>query len=451
MSASGLVRVVVLLACAALLELAGCSSRRQPTAVASAAGPYDFRAAEELLRQELRALDGHVAVILRQGARELFRFQAGDIGFDTRTRMASVSKTISAGVLLSLVDEGLIGLDERLGDLLPGFEENGLGAPTVTDCWGMRHGIEAWRPFQRVAGMSLERSVERIGARGSLAFEPGTRLAYDGKGMQCMGRVAELRTGESWPALARARIFEPCDMPRADYLQFAPNPAVPAGLRSSANELMNFAQMVIDGGAFQGQRVLSRASVERLFTNATRGLPVEDSPWPAQHALYPYGVDPDYGFGTWILAEEPATQHVEEIVGAGAWGSFLWIDRRRALTAVLVTDVRAGSQDSTDAALGLFAIAREVVEGAQVRELSATGGEGEVRLRWKLPAGASGARVYGAQRPIRDLFDLRQATLLATVGGEETAVPGAAYYAVTATFEDFENTALVPAGNAIGR
>jgi|GEM_PF-6192364 len=65
-----------------------------PPAVADAQ-PYDFAAAEELLTSELPKLKGHVAVIVRQGGTELHRYQAGDIGFDTRTRLAgSVSTRI---------------------------------------------------------------------------------------------------------------------------------------------------------------------------------------------------------------------------------------------------------------------------------------------------------------------------------------------------------------------
>ena len=95
-----------------------------------------------------------------------------------------------------------------------------------------------------------------------------------------------LRTGEAWEDIARSRIFDRCDMPESDYRQFDPNPAVAGGLRSSAVETMNYAQMIIDRGWFANERVLSNVSVERLFINATRGLPVHNSPWPESHPLY---------------------------------------------------------------------------------------------------------------------------------------------------------------------
>jgi CubicO group peptidase (beta-lactamase class C family) len=267
--------------------------------------------------------------------------------------------------------------------------------------------------------------------------------------MQTVGRIAELRTGQTWEQIASTRIFDRCAMPTADYQEFAPNPAVAGGMRGSADETIRYAQMVVDRGWYAGQRVLSDASIEQLFTNATRDLPVHASPWPVAHPLYPYGADPDYGFGTWILAENPATQHVEEIVGAGAWGSLMWIDRRRGLTAVLITDVPAGTQGSLDAALGLFAIARKLVESEQARNLVALHEGASIRLRWERGAGSIGSRLYGSTKPIRDLFDLRTAVVLGQTVADTLLVPVYPHYAVTTVFARLENTALVPRRNSV--
>ncbi len=421
------------------------------TSLVAVGQPYDFAAADDLLTEALPNLNNHVAVILRQDGVELYRFRAGDIGYDTQIRMASFTKTVSAGVILALVDEGLLALDERVGDTYPLFEASGIGDPTVLDAWAMRHGIETPLEYQRDPRFTLAESITRIGVTGYPVFAPGEQLGYDGAGMQVTGGIAQLRCNQLWAAIAQTRVFDACDMPQTDYGQFDPNPAVAGGLRSTAEESMNYAQMIIDGGWYAGQRVLSDAAIDHLFTNYTRGLPVFGSPWPAEHALYPYGVDPDYGFGGWVLAENPTTDHVEEIVGAGAWGSYLWIDRRRGLTAVLFTDVLPGSQASMTPALALCQIAREQVESAQVGHLSAVRFGAEVCLAWQAPPDALHVRVYGADRPIRDIFALRDATLLEETALATATVPPFAHYAVTAVFPALENTALVPGGNATRR
>jgi CubicO group peptidase (beta-lactamase class C family) len=416
------------------------------------AQPYDFANANALLEAERLNLDGHVAVLIRQDGTEVFRrrFQLGDIDFDTQVRMASFTKTVSAGVVLSLVEDGVLALDERLGDALPAYQAGGIGDPTFLDCWSMRHGIETPGEYHRSALLTLEQSIAAIGLQGFTVFTPpGSQLGYDGVGQHSVGAVGVFRTGLDWESLAQARIFGPCAMVNSDYQQFAPNPAIAGGLRSTANDTIQYAQMIIDRGWFDGERVLNEASIARLFTNETRGLPVYHSPWPPTHPLYPYGCDPDYAFGAWVLAENPQTAHVEEIIGAGAWGSYIWIDRRRALTGVLITDVPAGSQSSTDAALGIFDIARREIDSAQAGRLRAVQLGGDVCLSWNPAPGSSATRIHGADAPIRDIFDLREAVPLGQTTSANATVPPYDFYAVTAEFDAFHNPALSPARNAL--
>ncbi|QDV04692.1 Beta-lactamase [Planctomycetes bacterium Poly30] len=413
-------------------------------------GPYDFRDATTLLEAELPKLSGNVAVLVRQNGREIYRFQRGTIDFDTQTRMASLTKSLSSGVILGAVEDGLLTLDERVGDAYPLlFPRPGIGDATVLDCWAMRHGIDAPLAYEHLPFFTHWQSVVQIGTNGFVLFPAGERLGYDGAGMQVTGYLAAQRAGLSWEALASQRILHPLGMNATDYLQFTPNPCVPGGARSTALDVMRFADMILDEGQFRGQPILQPASIERFFTNHTRGLPVEGSPFPAMHPDYPYGVDPDYGFGGWVLAEHPTSQHVEEIVGAGAWGSFVWMDRRRGLTAALITDVPAGSQASVRASLGLFTVARAAVEARQIEGLRAAASSAGVTLSWTPPAGARSVRVVGSQEPIRDVFDLRHADVLGTSRSGQLVVPPYPYYAATAALGSLHNSALIPGVNSI--
>ncbi len=413
--------------------------------------PYDFGPAEQLLQSELPNLLGRAAVIVRQGGRELFRFQAGSIDYGTKTRIASMTKTMGAAVTLDLVETGHLTLDERIGDALPLFDARGLGDPTVLDCWSMRHGLETPSPYHHNSLLTHGQSILQIGTQGYEVFRPGTMLGYNGVAMQVAGYIAVNRTGLPWELLAEQRLFAPLGMDQSDYAQFAPNPAVGGGMRTSADDTMRFLQMVMDGGRFGGAQVLEPSSVDQLFVNHTSGLPVYGTPFPASHPGYPYGVSPDYGFGGWVLAANPVTAHVEEIVGAGAWGSFLWLDRRRDLTAVLITDVPAGSQRSIDAALGLMTVARAAVEAEQVGGLTGAPFGNRVRLTWSAPPQGTAARIFGSDEPIRDVFDLRQATFIRRTRAASAVVPAFAHYAVIAELGDHLNTAIVPGENVAER
>ncbi len=419
------------------------------SAVVATAQPYDFSAATALLTAELPSLQNRVAVIVRQDGRDIYRYQFGTIDYNTKNRLASFTKTLSAAVVLALRDEGRFQLTERIGDAIPLFETEGLGASTILDCFGMRHGIQTPIPYEIDRRYTLAQSVNLIALNGTQAFSPGSALEYEGSGMQIVGRIGELRTGQAWETLARTRIFDRCDMPSADFQQFAPNPAIAGGARSSAEETIRFAQMIIDGGVYAGARVLSLASVEQLFSNSTFELPVVGTPWPASHPGYPYGQSPDYGFGTWIFAQNPTSQHVEEVIGAGAWGSYIWLDQRRGLTAVLITDVPPGTMASMDAALGLFAIARQQADQNQATTLFARPQPAGVNLLWTGAPGATRYRVYSSATPIRNIFELRAAQAVAQTTSTFFVAPPAAYYAVTAEFGEHENFALTPRQNTL--
>lgn len=418
----------------------------QPTALP----PYDFSAADTLLTQNLPNFDGNVAVIIQQNGRDIYRYQAGAIDFDTKNRLASFTKTISAGVILSLIDDGTLAFDDRLSDTIPGF--TGLPATaTIANAWGMNHAFDNPVAFERSPDYTLAQSVALIANTAFPVADPGTALFYDGNGMQTTGRIAELATGLDWDTLARQRVFDLVGMPQADYEQFDPNPAVAGGLRSTANETIRYADMILNQGTIEGRRVLSEQAIETMFTNATRDLPVIDTPFPDDPSLYPYNQNPDYTFGAWTLADNPATGIVEEIMGAGAWGSFIWVDRRRGLTAVLITDITPTTQSSRDPLFDLLNITRQQTTVNQITNLAAQDFGPDTRLSWQSPSDATAARVYASNTPIRTVFDLHDAQLIATVtttdASNQLVVPEAGFYAVTAAFNGFENTALNPLAN----
>jgi CubicO group peptidase (beta-lactamase class C family) len=447
--------------CAAVLAaiagqaMGGTGADNGPGGVAGAGLPYDFSAATALITAELPDLSNRVAIIVRQGNTDIYRYQSGEIGYGTKTRLASFTKTLSAGVVLALRDEGLLSLTDTFGSALPTFALRGIGSSTVLDAFGMRYGVTTPQAYEIDRRYTLAQSVTLIGLTGTQTFAPGTVLNYDGSGMQVVGRMAELATGQSWETIARQRIFDKCAMPTADYGYFAPNPAVAGGAQGSADETIRFAQMVMDNGVYNGARVLSPASVDQLFVNATLGLPVENNPFPAQHPLYPYGQQPDYGFGTWVFAQNPSSGIVEEVVGAGAWGSYMWLDRRRGVYAVLITDVPAGTQGSSNAMFGLMAIVRQQTELHQARDLATGLVPGGMRVSWSAPAGGVVPRAYRLTRsllPIRSTMDLRGLPGIEVPGGTTSVVvPASRYFAVTAIYGQDENLAMVPGESVLVR
>ena len=155
--------------------------------------------------------------------------------------------------------------------------------------------------------ISLAESVIGIG-KDSLLGEPGTEYAYSGAGYCVLGRVAEVKSGNSFEELFQAHIGKPLSFDRTTYfpqyedsnvatgsLNGKVNPATPhlsnpfrltligGSLYSTVQESARFARMILQRGRFGNESVLERETFDSYLS-----LPFEG------HA---------YGLG-WSIREE---------------------------------------------------------------------------------------------------------------------------------------------------
>jgi CubicO group peptidase (beta-lactamase class C family) len=130
---------------------------------------------------------------------------------DTLFNVASLTKPITAEVILRLASKGKLSLDEGMSSywLDPDLKSNPWHAKlTPTIALTHRTGFKNWRPND-----------------GLLTFEwqPGTRTGYSGEGFNYLGRYAEKKLGRPFEELAREELFEPLRMRSSFY---TPQPAL---------------------------------------------------------------------------------------------------------------------------------------------------------------------------------------------------------------------------------
>lgn len=296
----------------------------------------DFSAVTALLDSHPASYPNGVRVVVYQGDQEVYRHSIGALTDTTQKAIASATKWYSAAVVLRLAEQGKLGLDDPIGKHLPAFPRPGKGDLTIRQCFGMKSGLFLQDPeFETDPTLTLAQSVDRIAERTPVVFTPGSQLAYDGDGMQVVGRICETVTGKDWRTLARDELFTPLGMTDSDYGLLLLNPAVAGGARSTLADYQRFLRMVLQRGlTSSGTRYLSEASIETFFTNGTRGLPAYDTPWPASLPTA-YGQRADYGFGSWIQAQNPQTLVVEEVSSPGKFGTWPWVDRKRNVRGVI--------------------------------------------------------------------------------------------------------------------
>jgi CubicO group peptidase (beta-lactamase class C family) len=313
---------------------------------------------------------------------------------DTIFRLFSMTKPITSVVAMQLIDEGKLSLKDPVSKYIPSFanvkvgvekqSEDGkktldLVAPnrplTVYDLMTQTSGIT-----YGFYGDSLVRKTyaaaniyngdfdnaefaERI-AKLPLQNQPGALWQY-GHGTDILGRVMEIVSGKSLLGIEKEKLLDPLGMKdtafyvtdpakkpliakpmpndsdfRVGFTSYADVPmkweSGGGGMVSTMADFSRFAQMILDGGKFDGKRYLSA----KAFTDMT-----------TDHVGAGSGVDRDYfyfpgdGFGFGLgfgvrtdpgHAKPPPPGDLGELKWDGASGCYFVVDRKQDMYFVLL-------------------------------------------------------------------------------------------------------------------
>ena len=133
------------------------------------------------------------------------------IGPGTRFCIASVSKPITVALAIQLIQDGKLGVGDKLEKWVEGFPSG--DAITVAHLLNHRAGIphrvlsEEQQTVPRTAAEMVEFAKSK-----ELLFEPGAKSVYSSAGFSVLARVLELASERSYGALLRERICEPLDL-----------------------------------------------------------------------------------------------------------------------------------------------------------------------------------------------------------------------------------------------
>lgn len=209
-------------------------------------------------------------------------------------------------------------------------------------------------------GGTLAPAIDALGAL-PLLHQPGERFTY-GVSIDVLGRLIEVLSGQSLDQFLRARIFEPLAMrdtffylPAGKQARLVPlyteyqgrtvpmptqgmlglRPDYPkragtyfsggAGLSSTIDDYAVFLQMLLNGGTYNGHRLLKPATVQLMTQN--------------QMGEVNQGLN-KFGLGFSIVTEKGAAQ-TGQSVGSYEWGGIFgtdyWVDPKEKLVVLLYT------------------------------------------------------------------------------------------------------------------
>ncbi|MEH6586278.1 MAG: serine hydrolase domain-containing protein [Halioglobus sp.] len=313
---------------------------------------------------------------------------------DTRIRIASMTKPITAVAAMILVEEGKLGLDDSLAQYIPvaasarvalSHQRNAGGefdtAPVQQPIL-IRHllmfasGVggsnaisdntdldKLWQNQGVNAGVgSLEQRVDRA-LRLPLFEEPGTQWRYGGSA-DVLARVIEVVAQQPFTDFLQARIFAPLDMQHTEHLPPPDQQAelariytqnengelvlVPeriaeakdwtpggGGLVSTVGDYMRFALMLANGGSYAGVKILQPETV----ANMTR--PHLQSGVLASQGLEGLG----WGLGLAVVVDEDATltpDRTGDFWWAGYFGTLFFASPSTGLVGIVISQNEPG-------------------------------------------------------------------------------------------------------------
>lgn len=193
---------------------------------------------------------------------------------ECRRNVYSASKSVTACAVGMAIGEGLLTLEERLVDAFPGElppdVSEGLSRAVVRDlltmCLGQPEGqlMSAQRPLYgrgEWVRMVLEAPFTDL---------PGTRFVYSNVGPYLAGMLVQRRAGCDLVEYLMPRLFTPLGIIRPTWETDPEGFTFGAGgLMLTMTELHRFGQMYLQGGMWNGQRLLDEKWTAACMTNQT--------------------------------------------------------------------------------------------------------------------------------------------------------------------------------------
>ncbi len=184
---------------------------------------------------------------------------------------------------------------------------------------------------------SLAASVRQL-ARGGLATEPGAGFHYCTMGFNVAARVAEAAGGRPFEDLVRDELLDPMGMKDTRYVPFGlaalrPGPKLAngesrfilagGGMTSTLDDFAAFYQMHLNGGTYDGRRILSEKSAIAMQTRQGQLDLLMTGPYGSHYGLA-FFLDRLDDDGRGRLVTHP-----------GFFGTNPWLDRDRQLVGIL--------------------------------------------------------------------------------------------------------------------
>lgn len=189
----------------------------------------DDKALGDFIRAEMETTDYSGAILIARDGKAVFtavrgladREQNIPNTLDTRFRVGSMNKMMTATAILQLVQAGKVKLDAPVGTYLKDYPNKDF-ASTVTVHHLLTHtggAGDIFGPQYNANRLNLNTLKDYVGLYGARApeFTPGDGNRYANYGFILLGRIIEEVSGKTYPDYLRDHIFKPAGMTRTGF------------------------------------------------------------------------------------------------------------------------------------------------------------------------------------------------------------------------------------------
>jgi CubicO group peptidase (beta-lactamase class C family) len=351
---------------------------------------YDFSAASEIIEDYVdeNGLNGASFIVVDRDDGVVHQEHFGELGPGRVAIIGPIGEIVSAGVVLSLHDDGLLDVDAPVVDIVAW----GSGNPEVTLAQLLSHSSgmlggpasQFYNPYLCSVMFvgSLQGCAETIFTTpddDADLVPPDTAFGWPANGAdyQVAGAVAEVASGKTWAELVDEIFVQPCGLNVLAYnnpwfqLPFDPetfgypavggdpvsmlapteNPSIMGGAYTTADDLAALLLMHLRDGMCGDERVLSTESLERMHEDRIARVYDGDSEFTDADGN-PTGELWGYGMGF------PIDRETGRPAAASPFGQQVWLDLDEGYAVLLLLE------SSWTDSLALYDLATEPVHEA---------------------------------------------------------------------------------------
>lgn len=308
---------------------------------------------------------------------------------DTIVWIASMTKSFTGVAVMMLKEEGRLALDDPASKFVPELANMKMedGSPSkpilIRHLLNHRSGLPENTDEESRAAKRMQDFVDGFTQRPML-FEPDSRWLYNQSGINTLGRIIEVVSGERYEDFLDKRLLKPLGMKDTTFYlndeQFARSarsykpqdgklarienpvligtdarnhdraPRANGGLFSTATDISKFARMLLNDGELDGHRYLKAATIQKMRTLLPQEKPKSDD---------------EYGWGLGLMiVNKPNKQSESLSPGAfghnGAHGTRFFIDPDR--DAAFIVLPQTGAPTTPEVQSVFFTAATEAIE-----------------------------------------------------------------------------------------